>query len=419
MHLQTFVRRSSLTGIFATSLFGLSLLCSVQSSDAKTPPHQPPARTIASDEQGQAEALLIQVLQNISKGEADAALAQAQELVQRWPHFQLGQLVYGDLLMAKTRPIQTLGDLGHPISQEPAQSNINNLREESLKRIKAIKEHPQNGLIPSQFLRIAPGIKHAIAVDASRSRLYLFKNTSAGLEMIADYYISVGKAGTDKYAEGDQRTPLGVYFVTSYLNPKSLRDFYGAGALPINYPNNLDLKRGKTGGGIWLHGTPPSQFARAPRATDGCVVLANPDLLHVINTVETRTTPVLITPEIKWTQPGADRSLTISFEAVLSQWRNAKTGNDIKALMDLYSPDFNSNGKNLSAWRDSLSQEIKANAGRAIELKEISFFHWVDKDEVMVANFDEMVDGQKKGQRKRQYWIKEKDKWKIFFEGSQ
>ena len=34
----------------------------------------------------------------------------------------------------------------------------------------------------------------------------------------------------------------------------------------------------RTGSGIWLHGTPPDQFARAPLATDGCLVLANPDL---------------------------------------------------------------------------------------------------------------------------------------------
>jgi hypothetical protein len=39
-----------------------------------------------------------------------------------------------------------------------------------------------------------------------------------------------------------------------------------------------DARRGKTGSGIWLHGTPPDQFVRAPKATDGCVVLANPDL---------------------------------------------------------------------------------------------------------------------------------------------
>jgi murein L,D-transpeptidase YafK len=49
---------------------------------------------------------------------------------------------------------------------------------------------------------------------------------------------------------GDSRAPLGVYFMTSNLNPKSPNEFYGLGALPNNYPNQLDKKRGKRANGI-------------------------------------------------------------------------------------------------------------------------------------------------------------------------
>ena len=143
------------------------------------------------------------------------------------------------------------------------------LREESRIRLKALRERPPPGSIPSQFLALSPRTRHAIAVDTSKSRLYLFENSTEGLKLIADYYISIGKSGIEKTLEGDQRTPLGVYYITSNLDPKSLKDFYGSGALPINYPNPLDVSRGKTGGGIWLHGTPPGQFSRAPKASDG------------------------------------------------------------------------------------------------------------------------------------------------------
>ena len=143
------------------------------------------------------------------------------------------------------------------------------LREESRIRLKALRERPPPGSIPSQFLALSPRTRHAIAVDTSKSRLYLFENSTEGLKLIADYYISIGKSGIEKSLEGDQRTPLGVYYITSNLDPKSLKDFYGSGALPINYPNPLDVSRGKTGGGIWLHGTPPGQFSRAPKASDG------------------------------------------------------------------------------------------------------------------------------------------------------
>jgi hypothetical protein len=60
-------------------------------------------------------------------------------------------------------------------------------------------------------------------MDASRSRLYLFENTDKGLVLVADYYASVGKLGTEKVVEGDQRTPLGVYYITSRLGPAAER----------------------------------------------------------------------------------------------------------------------------------------------------------------------------------------------------
>ncbi|MBT0571100.1 L,D-transpeptidase family protein [Curvibacter sp. CHRR-16] len=401
------------------------LLCanahSASVKQAKAPPNHAQATPVSNTvrEDGKAEAHLIQVLQLIGKADMDNALGQAEKMVRQWPHFQLGQLVYGDLLMAKVRPLQKLGDMPTPVQAE-SQTALNNLREESQRRIRALRERPPQGAVPVQFLRLAPSIKHAIAVDASRSRLYLFKNSSTGLELISDYYISVGKAGIDKSVEGDQRTPLGVYFITSYLDPKSLKDFYGAGALPINYPNALDLKRGKTGGGIWLHGTPPTQFSRAPKASDGCVVLANPDLTRIIQTVETRTTPVLITPEIQWVKPDADKTTLQHFETTLLQWRSAKASGDMSALMSFYAQDFKNNtSKDLGTWKDSLKKEVSKTGGRSIELKEASFMRWKDRDDIMIANFDEINEGTRSSQKKRQYWIRDKEHWKIFYEGTQ
>ena len=255
--------------------------------------HVAPVSSKKVAEAGLAEARLIEVYQLVAKAQGREALTKAESLVQDYPNFQLAQLVYGDLLAARMRPIRTLGDVPEPMLQAAAPM-LSELRDESQMRVKALRERPPPGAVPSQFLALSLRNKHAIAVDASRSRLYLFENRPTGLVLVADYYISVGKSGLEKNSEGDLRTPLGVYFITSNLDPKSLKDLYGSGALPINYPNVLDSKRGKTGGGIWLHGTPRGQFSRPPLATDGCVVLANPDLDQVIRTVEVRTTPVVI-----------------------------------------------------------------------------------------------------------------------------
>jgi murein L,D-transpeptidase YafK len=291
------------------------------------------------------------------------------------------------------------------------------LREESQRRVRALRERPEAGTIPSQFLALSQKTRHAIAVDASRSRLYLFENTPTGLVLAADYYISVGKAGTAKSTEGDQRTPLGVYYITSNLDPKSLKDFYGSGALPISYPNVLDAKRGKTGSGIWLHGTPPTQFSRPPQATDGCVVLANPDLQHIIRTVEVRTTPVVIASQLQWVAPHSTRAASKPFEDALLGWRNAKTSGNLQQLLTYYTPDFNSNGKTLTQWTPTLKTELDQTQGRTIQLKDVSYLRWTDTNDTMVVTFGEVADGTRVGWTKRQYWIRHENQWKIFFEG--
>lgn len=384
---------------------------------AKGTPSNPVPASVRRD--GEAEARLIEVYRSVGKGQIREALAQAESLVRAHPNFQLAQLIYGDLLSARTRTIQTLGDVPEATARA-ASGTLAELREESALRIKALRERPPAGTIPAQFLQLAPRNRHAIAVDASRSRLYLFEHDpAAGLKLISDYYISVGKAGIEKKVEGDLRTPLGVYFIVSNISPKTLKDFYGSGALPINYPNPLDQRRGKTGSGIWLHGTPPNQFARAPRASDGCVVLANPDLDHLLNTVRVRDTPVVIAQSLNWVAPQSTRADASQFEAMLQGWRSAKSSGDLARTMAYYAPDFRNDARDVAAWAGVVQKDIQKAPGREILLKDLSVLRWHESaGDTMVVTFDEVVDGVGKPQRKRQYWSREGSRWRIFYEGN-
>jgi murein L,D-transpeptidase YafK len=367
----------------------------------------------------QAEAKLLRIYQLIGNGQNRQALAESELLLKAQPNFQLAQLVHGDLLSSFVRPVNNPGDLPKslPLAASAAPAALNELREESLQRLKALRERPPSNTLPSQFLALSDRNKHAIAVDASRSRLYLFENSSTGVKLIADYYISVGKLGIEKVAEGDQRTPLGVYYITGSLNPTSLVDFYGVGALPINYPNPLDLKRGKTGSGIWLHGTPSEQFSRAPKASDGCVVLANPDLNHILKSVSSRTTPVVIADRLNWVTKNSLDTEKASFNTALTAWRQAKVKADTAKLMAFYTTDFSSYGKNLTQWSSTLSNELSNLKGRDIALSNINLMRWIDQNETMVVTFDEVIVGKQTGVTKRQYWIRDGKTWKIFFEG--
>jgi murein L,D-transpeptidase YafK len=364
----------------------------------------------------EAEARLIEIYKLIGQAQTRTALKKAEVLVRQHPNFQLAQLVYGDLLMAQQRPVRAFGDVPDSEARSGAQM-LAELREESQLRMRALRERPPANAIPAQFLQLSPKNRHAIAIDTSRARLYLFENDDGKLTLIGDYYISVGKSGIEKTEEGDLRTPLGVYYVTSNLDPKSLKDFYGAGALPINYPNPYDARRGRTGRGIWLHGTPPSMYARAPKATDGCVVLANPDLLRIIKTVEIRTTPVVIAHTLRWVPPAAVQGDSRRFADVLQAWRAAKASGDLESMLSFYTSDFTINGKSRADWAPLLKVELGRARGKEIELKDLSFLRWTDSTDTMVVTFGEVATGARTGPIKRQYWVRQGLQWKIFFEG--
>jgi L,D-transpeptidase YnhG len=387
---------------------------------AATAVAKPRGKKVSPAQNGlQAEARLIQIYQQIGVGQTRQALFAAEKLVADHPNFALAQLVYGDLLVAQTKGIRAVGDVPEA-TVRAAPGVLTELRDESLMRMRALRERPAPGLVPANFVRLSPRNQHAIAVDASRARLYLFENTPQGLRLIADYYASVGKLGIDKNVEGDLKTPLGIYYVTNTLDPNSLKDLYGAGALPINYPNPYDLRRGKTGGGIWLHGVPQGQFARAPKATDGCVAISNPDLQDVLKRVEIRTTPVVILPKIEWVNPAQSNADVAAFDRAFAAWRSAKLAGDVQRTISMYTLDFNSYGKSLDDWRGLVSAEIAKKRGN--ELKDVAVLHWVESPQsaTMVVTFSEVPSGAVSGSTKRQYWLRSpatSNQWKIFFEG--
>jgi murein L,D-transpeptidase YafK len=384
---------------------------------ATRPARTAPAPEVASSKvDGQAEARLIEIYRLIGAGHSRDALKLADKLVHEYPSFQLAQLVYGDLLSAQTRPLQAPGDVPEATAKA-ADSQLKDLREEARLRLAALSERPLANTLPSQFVSLSTRHRHAIAVDTSKARLYLFENTGNGVRLLADYYISVGKLGVEKGSEGDQRTPLGVYFITSNLDPRSLKDFYGVGALPINYPNPYDSRQGKTGGGIWLHGTPSNQFARPPLSTDGCVVMSNPDLARIIATVEVRSTPVVIATHLDWVGKEQVRQNTESFDDAFNAWRNAKGSADLPRVLGYYTSDFNSYGKSLNEYTPVLQQEMSKASGRGFEVKDLSLLRWKDSSEMMVVTFGELVSGTNRGTTKRQYWLRQGQQWKIFFEG--
>ncbi|RYF83274.1 MAG: hypothetical protein EOO29_04060 [Comamonadaceae bacterium] len=362
-----------------------------------------------------AEARLIEVYGLWGRGQSAQALARARELVRDHPNFQAAQLIYADLMSVRLAPPERrLAQ--QSLKAQDVTAALGDLRTEQARRLQALQHRPPAGTVPSQLLAVPRASRYALAVDVSRSRLYVLRNTEQGLVLEQDFYVSVGKSGAGKQAEGDARTPLGVYHITSNLSPKGLRDFYGAGALPINYPNPYDQRVGRTGSGIWLHGVPPDQYARAPLATDGCVVLADNDLRQLVRMADIGATAVVIANQLDWVPAAKAVAQIEPLRRQVLAWRDARAQGDLARWESFYLPDAVRSGR-LARQHPSLGAEMaSARAQRPVDIKDVSALRWRDQQEVAVVSFGEVTQGARSGAVRRQYWLQSGQEWKIFHE---
>lgn len=383
---------------FATALAALALAAAAQAA-----PQDPEDR-------------LSQVFEAIESNRLELALSRVEALLREHPNFRLAHLVRGDLLLARSRPLETLGNVVKTVPQE----RIGGLREEAQARLRAIRERPAQDLLPRYVLQLHEEQKHALVVDSRRSRLYVYANAGGRPVRVADYYVTLGKNGMEKTREGDQKTPLGVYHVTANLPRSKLTDFYGAGAFPINYPNEWDRRLGRNGYGIWLHGVPSDVYSRPPRASDGCIVLANPDLESVGRYLQVGLTPVIIADEIEWSDAAAIEAERRSLAAAIEQWRADWSSRDSERYLAHYSARFASGRNDYAAWAAHKRRVNAAKRWIEVGVSRLAMFRYPRQGDFVVVAFDQdyRSDRLSNVMRKRQYWIKEEGRWKILYEGA-
>jgi murein L,D-transpeptidase YafK len=301
-----------------------------------------------------------------------------------------------------------------------ANERVDDLRAEAIARLRALRERPNDDQVPRYLLQMPADQKHAVVVDTSRSRLYVYENNLKRIRLVNDFYISIGKQGAVKVREGDQKTPVGVYHVTSSVPKQKLTDFYGAGAFPINYPNDWDKRNGRNGHGIWLHGTPSNTYSRAPRASDGCVVLSNADLNLLADNLQLGKTAVVISERVEWRSGEEIVRERDEILAALERWRIDWESLDADKYLAHYSRDFNINGQNYSAW---VTQKKTVNSGKSwikINLTNLSVYRNPGKEDLVVVSFDQDYRSSNLSNvsRKQQYWLRENGRWRIVQEST-
>ena len=356
------------------------------------------------------EGSLVRAIVGLREAGLKHAMGEIDKALDRNPNYKLAHLVKGDMLMARA---------GKPVafaSLAASAADVAPLQDEARVRLQRYLDGPRVDFYPAPVLHLAESQSHVLLVDTSRSRLFVYANDLGRPRYVTDFYISLGKNGVEKSREGDQKTPLGVYRITSAR--AKLPDFYGPGAYPIDYPNDWDKLQNRKGHGIWLHGTPSATYARPPWATDGCIVLTNDDLAKLTKYVDVSRTPVVIGHGVQWRDGEKWQADRDSFVAAFQKWRADWESRDTERYFSHYSADFRTESRDLAAWKAS---KRKTNAGKQwikVGVNDFSLFAYPGTKDMMMVTFEQDYRSNNLSNRtvKRQYWVREAKGWRILHE---
>lgn len=376
------------------------------------------------------EAELLKSILYFKAGKLEQALAELEKLIKKVPDFQLAYLLKGDWLLSKFGNTNNLGQTNILASIIPRLGNdkkqqLNFLREEAQLRIRALLNNKERNTLPRQILALGQSVKKALLIDKKANRMYVFSRQSSGelFEEVNDYYITTGKLVGDKTVKGDLRTPEGVYFVTSWISPDKLPDKYGVGAFPVNYPNELDRHNGKTGYGIWLHGTDKGSYSRPPRDSEGCVVLTNIDLESLKSEIKPGITPVVITNTVEWIDYVSWKKERQEIIQAVENWRVDWESMNVNKYLSHYGKNFWSSSHNLKSWSARKRLLAKNKTYQSVKLSDLSVLVYPKNEKnnkqiaVVRLQQDYQSNNFKSEMYKRLYLTKKDKDWKILYEG--
>lgn len=238
-----------------------------------------------------AETQLLSGFKSIHDYSFNRAMHHIETLAKENPKYQLAQLMKADFLAIKAGKSHWIEEY-----RKAYPKKVRSLLEEAKVRWQATGLTPQQETeILGQFVLKSSAQPYLVIVNSIAHRLFLYQQTAGSYHEVANYYVSIGRKGAGKQTRGDLKTPVGVYQIVKELSDRQLPELYGVAALTLNYPNQWDRQLGRTGSGIWLHGTPRSTYSRPPMASKGCVVLNNPAMSDLIRRFHLPSeTPVII-----------------------------------------------------------------------------------------------------------------------------
>ena len=204
--------------------------------------------------------------------------------------------------------------------------------------------------LPAWIIEVPESTETILVADTGSATLYEYRLARDGAVDVTEYYMSIGQRGVGKKRAGDRKTPLGNYFIVDQLDTSRLDPKYGVTAFPLDYPNAMDRRAGRTGDGIWLHGVLPGDERRPERDTDGCIALPNDDLAGLATRLELNRTPVVVTRTMRHVSGEEKRATRTALLKGVEAWRESMASGDVIGYLSLYAADFTYRGLDRDEW---------------------------------------------------------------------
>lgn len=350
-------------------------------------------------------------MQAYLSGDVESALAQAEAVARRYPDSDFARGV--------------LRSLREPLAATPPAavvrygSDVADAWQTARARWREGRRPPE-GSVPSAFLSLPPSVRSALAVDAASGVSYLLTRDADRWRVADLFYTSFGRLGIGKSRRGDERTPVGIYWVTGRLQPPALAARYGARAFPLDYPNALDRASGRTGDGIWIHGGPTGAPVRPPRHTDGCIAIPDERFADLEPFLHALATPVIIAPAIEWTTATPPPGRVAAIRDALEAWLDARRRGDAARYFGMYAAGYSGRLTDERAWRLSREAELGAAELTGLAATEVEIYADPVVPDTYLTRFRQKLstaDGALLQTTKRLYWRYDGDRYLIVAEG--
>lgn len=202
----------------------------------------------------------------------------------------------------------------------------------------------QENFLPSNILMMdAKFAHHVVLVEKATHKLHLYENNNSVPKLVKTFNTATGKFKGDKSVNGDHKTPEGIYTFYEFLSKEELlrrhgkyAEIYGSGAFPMDYPNFIDNKEGKGGGGIWLHSTDDDNRISKGLDSRGCVVVQNADLKEISQYIELNHTPIIVVQDIFFLSKSTWERNRKDLSDAVQKWAKAWQSKDFDTYISSY-----------------------------------------------------------------------------------